>query len=165
MVGKGLAHQARRDFILHQAARYQRQAHAGHHRADHGLELVELRPGQRVDEGLHPVRLAPAQPCFRHRHVAHQCVVGHIAWRVDGPVGHAGARGDQGHLIARDVVRVCAGPVAFTEQNGAVQLGPLEVVAVHVGHEVQRDLRVQLLELRQARDEPLGRKRGQTGQV
>lgn len=45
------------------------------------------------------------------------------------------------------------------------RLGIGEIVAVHEGHEMQRDLRVLLLELRQPRDQPLGGEGGQGGQV
>src|SRR5438105_3524394 len=49
-----------------------------------------------------------------------------------------------------------AGPVAAAEQDRAVQVCAMEVVTLHIGHEVQRDLRMRALEHGQARDQPLG---------
>jgi hypothetical protein len=97
--------------------------------------------------------------------VAQQRAARHVLRRPDDHLGLRRARRDQRHVLPREVVRAGAGPVAVAEKNGAVELGPLEVVAVHEGHEMQRDLRVQPLKVGQPRNQPLGAEGGQRRQV
>ena len=162
MLGQGLTDCAFGNLGLDQAARHQCHAHASHDGLDDGVKLVKLQACQRV-ERVHIASLRPVHPGVRNGEVVQARVLHHIAWAVDGGAARAAGRGNQGHVLPVQIVGARAGPVAFAKQNRAVQMGALRVVAV--GHKVQRDLRVLLLKLRQARNQPASAKGGQAGQV
>ena len=93
--------------------------------------------------------------------MAQPCIPGHVMGGADRWPAKAGWWRDQGHVLTIQVVRASTGPVPFAEQDGTVEMGAFKIVTLCIGHEVQGDLRVSLLELRQAWNQPAGTEGGQ----